>query len=157
MEATHMLNAGEHAPDFTLPSDGGEDVTLSSFRGRPVILYFYPRDDTPGCTTEACGIRDAWSEFEQAGAIVLGVSTDSVKSHQKFRSKYNLPFPLLADTEHQVAEQYGAWGEKKFMGKLFNGVHRVTYLIDENGVIKRAWPKVKPEGHAGEILEALRS
>lgn len=151
-----MLNVGDQAPDFTLPSDSGEDVTLSSFRGRPVILYFYPRDDTPGCTTEACGIRDAWSDFERAGAIVLGVSADSVKSHQKFKAKYNLPFPLLADTDHQVAERYGAWGEKTFMGKTFEGVHRVTYLIDEHGVIKHVWPKVKPEGHAIEILEALR-
>jgi thioredoxin-dependent peroxiredoxin len=152
-----MLNPGDQAPDFTLPADSGDHITLSNLRGRPVILYFYPRDDTPGCATEACGFRDAWSEFERAGAVVLGVSADTVKSHQKFKAKYHLQFPLLADTEHQVAEQYGAWGEKKFMGKTFNGVHRVTYLIDEHGVIARVWPKVKPEGHAGEILEALRS
>lgn len=150
-----MLNVGDQAPDFTLKSDAGEDVTLSSFRGKPVILYWYPRDDTPGCTVEACSFRDAYGEFERAGAVVLGVSTDSVKSHGKFKSKYELPFTLLADTEHQVAEQYGVWGPKKFMGKEFLGVSRVTYLIDEQGVIKQVWPKVKPEGHADEILAAL--
>lgn len=152
-----MLNVGDHAPDFTLKNDAGEDVTLSALRGKPVILYWYPRDDTPGCTKEACSIRDAWGEFERAGATVLGASTDSVNSHAKFKSKYDLPFTLLSDPQHQVAEEYGVWGEKKFMGKAFMGVNRVTYLIDENGVIKHIWPKVNPQGHADEILAALRS
>lgn len=151
-----MLNVGDPAPDFTLPDDQGQPVTLSALRGRPVILYFYPRDDTPGCTTEACSFRDAWQAFQEAGAVVLGVSTDSVQSHQKFKQKYGLPFTLLADTDHHVAEQYGVWGEKTFMGKRYLGVSRVTYLIDEQGRIKQVWPKVKPEGHALEILKALQ-
>lgn len=112
-----MLNVGEQAPDFTLKNDAGEDVSLSSLRGKPVILYWYPRDDTPGCTKEACSFRDAYGEFEQAGAVVLGVSTDDTKSHEKFKTKYSLPFTLLSDTDHQVAEQYGVWGLQKFMGK----------------------------------------
>lgn len=152
-----MLNIGEQAPDFTLHSDAGEEVALSALRGKPVILYWYPRDDTPGCTVEACSFRDAYGEFQRAGAVVLGVSTDSVKSHEKFKTKYNLPFPLLSDPEHQVAEQYGVWGPKKFMGKEFEGISRVTFLIDEQGLIKQVWPKVKPEGHADEILAALQS
>ena len=151
-----MLNVGDPAPDFTLQNDAGEEVTLSSLRGTPVILYWYPRDDTPGCTTEACGIRDAWGEFQRAGAVVFGASPDSVASHATFKAKYDLPFSLLADPEHQVAEQYGVWGEQKFMGNTFMGVSRVTYLIDENGVTKQVWPKVEPEGHADEILAALK-
>ncbi len=152
-----MLNVGDQAPDFTLKNEAGEDVTLSSFRGRPVILYWYPRDDTSGCTTEACSFRDAYGEFERAGAVVLGASTDDAKSHTKFKSKYNLPFTLLSDPDHQVAEQYGVWGKKKFMGREFDGINRVTYLIDEHGVVKQVWPKVKPEGHADEILAVLRN
>ena len=152
-----MVNVGDQAPDFTLHSDTGEQVTLSALRGKPVILYWYPRDDTPGCTVEACSFRDAYGEFQRAGAVVLGVSTDSVKSHEKFKTKFNLPFPLLSDPEHQVAEQYGVWGPKKFMGKEFEGISRVTFLIDEQGVVKQVWPKVKPEGHADEILAALGS
>ncbi len=151
-----MLNVGDPAPDFTLQNDAGEEVTLRSLRGTPVILYWYPRDDTPGCTTEACGIRDAWGEFQRAGAVVFGASADSVESHAKFKAKYELPVSLLADPEHQVAEQYGVWGEQTFMGKTFMGVSRVTYLIDENGVITQVWPKVEPEGHADEILAALK-
>ncbi|HEX6292707.1 MAG TPA: thioredoxin-dependent thiol peroxidase [Herpetosiphonaceae bacterium] len=152
-----MLNVGDPAPDFTLKSDAGEDVTLSSFRGRPVILYWYPKDDTPGCTVEACSFRDAYGEFQRAGAAVLGVSADDTRSHQKFKTKYSLPFTLLSDSDHQVAEQYGVWGLKKFMGREFEGVSRVTYLIDADGTIKQIWPKVKPEGHADEILAALRA
>lgn len=151
-----MLNVGDQAPDFTLKNEAGEDVTLSSFQGKPVILYWYPRDDTPGCTTEACSFRDAYGEFERAGAVVLGASTDDAKSHAKFKSKYNLPFTLLSDPDHQVAEQYGVWGKKKFMGREFDGINRVTYLIDEHGVVKQVWPKVKPEGHADEILAELQ-
>ncbi len=152
-----MLNVGDPAPDFTLQNDAGEEVTLSSLRGTPVILYWYPRDDTPGCTTEACGIRDAWGEFQRAGAAVFGASADSVTSHATFKAKYDLPFSLLADPEHQVAEQYGVWGEQKVMGiPPFMGVSRITYLIDENGMIKQVWPKVEPEGHADEILAALK-
>ena len=152
-----MLNVGDQAPDFTLKNDAGEDVSLSSLRGKPVILYWYPRDDTPGCTVEACSFRDAYAEFQQAGAVVLGVSTDNTRSHQKFKNKFSLPFTLLSDTDHQVAEQYGVWGLKKFMGKEHMGINRITYLIDENGIVKQVWPKVKPEGHADEILQALRS
>lgn len=152
-----MLNVGDQAPDFTLKNDAGEDVTLSSLRGKPVILYWYPRDDTPGCTVEACSFRDAYAEFQQAGAVVLGVSTDDTRSHQKFKTKFSLPFPLLSDPDHQVAEQYGVWGLKKFMGREFEGINRITYLIDENGIVKQVWPKVKPEGHADEILQALQA
>lgn len=152
-----MLKVGEQAPDFTLKNDAGENVTLSSFQGKPVILYWYPRDDSPGCTAEACSFRDVYSEFEHAGAVVLGVSTDDVKSHAKFKAKYGLPFTLLSDPTHQVAGQYGVWGVKKWRGKEYEGIHRVTYLLDEQGIIKQVWPKVKPEGHADEILAALRS
>lgn len=152
-----MLNVGDQAPDFTLKSDAGEDVSLSALRGKPVILYWYPRDDTPGCTVEACSFRDAYAEFQQAGAVVLGVSTDDTRSHEKFKTKFSLPFPLLSDPDHQVAEQYGVWGLKKFMGREFEGINRITYLIDENGVVKQVWPKVKPEGHADEILQALKA
>jgi peroxiredoxin Q/BCP len=152
-----MLNVGDQAPDFTLKSDAGEDVSLSSLRGKPVILYWYPRDDTPGCTIEACSFRDAYGEFQQAGAVVLGVSPDDTQSHEKFKSKYNLPFTLLADPQHQVAEQYGVWGTQKYMGREYMGVSRVTYLIGADGTIKQIWPKVKPEGHADEILTALRA
>lgn len=151
-----MLTVGDPAPDFTLKNDAGEDVTLSSLRGRPVILYWYPKDDTPGCTKEACSIRDAYGEFERAGATVFGVSADSVRSHEKFKRKYSLPFALLSDPDHSVSEQYGVWGKKKFMGREYEGINRITYLIDENGVVKQVWPKVNPEGHADEILAALK-
>jgi len=152
-----MLNVGDQAPAFTLQNEAGEDVTLAAFHGKPVILYWYPRDDTPGCTTEACGFRDAYREFAQAGAVVLGVSTDDVQSHAKFKGKYNLPFTLLSDPDHQVAQQYGVWGSKTFMGREREGIHRVTYLIDEHGLVKQVWPKVKPEGHADEILAVLQN
>jgi peroxiredoxin Q/BCP len=152
-----MLQVGEQAPDFTLQNDAAEDVTLSSFRGKPVILYWYPKDDTPGCTKEACGFRDAYREFQEAGAVVLGISADSVESHRKFKDKYNLPFDLLSDPDHSVAEEYGVWGPKKFMGRESIGISRVTFLIDEHGNVKQVWPNVKPEGHADEILAALRS
>ena len=150
-----MINEGDQAPDFTLQSDAGTDVTLSSLRGRPVVLYFYPRDDTPGCTTQACGIRDAYGEFERAGAVVLGVSPDDESSHVKFREKYELPFTLLADTDHAVAERYGAWGEKKFAGKSYLGVKRSTFVIGEDGTVKKVMHNVKPATHADDVLAAL--
>ena len=150
-----MINEGDQAPDFTLQSDAGIDVTLSSLRGKPVVLYFYPKDDTPGCTAEACGIRDAYGEFQRAGAVVLGVSPDNESSHVKFREKYELPFTLLADTDHSVSEQYGVWGEKKFAGKSYMGVKRSTFVIDADGTIKTVMHDVKPATHADDVLAAL--
>jgi peroxiredoxin Q/BCP len=152
-----MVSEGEVAPDFTLRSDTGEDVALSSLRGRPVVLYFYPRDDTPGCTTQACGIRDEYGEFERAGAVVLGVSPDDERSHVKFKQKYELPFTLLADPDHAVAEEYGVWGEKNYMGRKYLGVSRSTFVIDEAGVVKKVFPKVKPATHAKDVLAVLRN
>jgi peroxiredoxin Q/BCP len=150
-----VIREGDKAPDFTLRSDADEDVTLSSLRGRPVVLYFYPKDDTPGCTTQACGIRDAYGEFERAGAVVLGVSPDDEASHVKFRSKYELPFTLLADTDHAVAEQYGAWGEKTYAGKTYLGVKRSTFVIGDDGTVKKVMHDVKPATHADDVLAAL--
>lgn len=152
-----MVREGDVAPDFTLRSDTGDEVALSTLRGRPVVLYFYPRDDTPGCTTQACGIRDVYGEFERAGAVVFGVSPDDERSHAKFRQKYGLPFTLLADPDHTVAEKYGVWGEKTYMGRKYLGVSRSTFLIDEAGVIKKVFPKVKPATHAEDLLAALRT
>jgi thioredoxin-dependent peroxiredoxin len=152
-----MVEEGKPAPDFALKSDSGETVKLSELRGKPVVLYFYPKDDTPGCTTQACGIRDAYGEFEREGAVVLGVSGDDEKSHTKFRSKYELPFTLLADTDHAVAEQYGVWGEKKFAGKTYMGISRWTFVIDEDGNVKKVLPDVKPANHADDVLAVLRS
>jgi thioredoxin-dependent peroxiredoxin len=148
---------GDPAPDFTLNSDSGEQVRLSGLRGKPVVLYFYPKDDTPGCTKQACGIRDAWGEFERAGAIVLGVSPDNVRAHVKFKEKYSLPFALLADTEHATAEDYGVWGEKSFAGKTYMGVERSTFVIDADGKIAKELRKVKPDTHADDVLAALAS
>ena len=150
-----MIEEGKAAPDFELTSDTGETVRLSTLRGRPVVLYFYPKDDTPGCTTQACGIRDSFAEFEQAGAVVLGVSPDSEGSHVKFRKKYGLPFPLLADTDHTVAEQYGVWGEKSYLGKTYLGVSRSTFVIDADGNVKKIFHNVKPASHADDVLAAL--
>jgi peroxiredoxin Q/BCP len=150
-----MVEEGKPAPDFELPSDSGETVKLSELRGKPVVLYFYPKDDTPGCTTQACGIRDAYGEFERAGAVVLGISPDDEGSHVKFRDKYDLPFTLLADTDHSVAEQYGVWGEKKYMGRTYMGVNRWTFVIDEDGNVKKVLPNVKPATHADDVLAVL--
>jgi len=144
------------APDFTLRSDSGESVTLSGLRGRPVVLYFYPRDDTPGCTVEACEFRDAWGDVEKAGAVVLGVSPDDVPSHGRFRTKFQLPFPLLADPDHRVAELYGVWGEKSMYGRTFFGILRTTFVIDPGGRVRQVFERVKPKGHAARVLEALR-
>jgi peroxiredoxin Q/BCP len=152
-----VVEEGKPAPDFELKSDSGETVKLSDLRGKQVVLYFYPKDDTPGCTTQACGIRDAYGEFEQAGAVVLGVSPDAESSHVKFKQKYELPFTLLADSGHEVAERYGVWGEKKFMGKTYMGVARSTFVIGEDGNVKRVMHKVKPASHADDVLAALRS
>ena len=150
-----MVREGDPAPDFTLTDDRGEAVTLSSLRGKPIILYFYPKDDTPGCTTQACGIRDAYGEFERAGAVVLGISPDDESSHVKFRDKYELPFALLADTDHSVSEQYGVWGEKNFGGKTFMGVSRSTFVIGADGNVTSVMHDVKPATHADDVLAAL--
>ncbi len=152
-----MIEEGKPAPDFELPTESGETIKLSELRGKPVVLYFYPKDDTPGCTTQACGIRDAYGEFEKAGAVVLGVSPDNEKSHVKFKDKYELPFTLLADTDHSVAEEYGVWAEKSFAGKKYMGVNRSTFVIDADGNVKRVMHDVKPANHADDVLEALGS
>lgn len=151
-----MLKPGDAAPAFSLPSDSGETIALKQFRGVPVVLYFYPKDDTSGCTTEACEFRDNWHTVQQVGAVVLGVSPDSAASHQKFRTKYQLPFRLLADTDHAVAEAYGAWGEKSMYGRKYWGILRSTFIIDGAGRIAHVFPKVKPKGHAAEVLAVLR-
>jgi peroxiredoxin Q/BCP len=135
----------------------GTPRRLSDYRGKPVVLYFYPKDDTPGCTKEACSFRDDYSVYEEAGVVILGVSPDSPKSHAKFKEKYNLPFTLLADEEHRVCELYGAWGRKKFMGREYDGVLRTTFLIGPDGTILRVFPDVKPEGHSKEVLAALEA
>ena len=152
-----MIEEGKPAPEFELSSDSGETVKLSDLRGKQVVLYFYPKDDTPGCTTQACGIRDVYGEFEQTGAVVLGVSPDDERSHVKFKEKYDLPFTLLADEDHRVSEEYGVWGEKSYMGKKYMGVERSMFVIDEDGNVKRVMRKVKPDTHADDVLETLRS
>ena len=150
-----MLKEGELAPDFSLPADGGGEVSLSNYRGKKVVLYFYPKDNTSGCTKEACAFRDDHSAINAAGAVVLGVSPDSVKSHDGFKLKHDLPFALLSDPEHTVAEQYGVWGEKSMYGRKYMGIIRSTYIIDEEGKISKVFPKVKVNGHVQEVLEAL--
>jgi peroxiredoxin Q/BCP len=152
-----MIEEGQPAPTFTLPSDSGEDVSLESFRGKPVVLYFYPRDDTPGCTAQACGIRDVWGELERKGAVVLGVSPDSPRRHAKFREKYGLPFTLLSDEDHSVAEAYGVWVHKPARGymKARMGIERSTFVIDENGTVVKDMRKVKPDTHVTDVLAAL--
>jgi len=149
------LKEGDRAPEFSAPTSGGGKVSLSDFKGKSVILYFYPRDNTPGCTKEACGFRDHFAQFRNKGAVVLGVSVDSVKSHDRFVEKFALPFTLLADTDKQIVGAYGVWGEKSFMGRTYRGTHRVTFLIGPDGTIQKIWPRVKPEEHAAEVLAAL--
>ena len=149
------LKAGDVAPDFSVASNGGGKVSLADFKGKPVILYFYPKDDTPGCTKEACAFRDGFAEFEKRGAVVLGVSTDPVKSHDKFVEKFKLPFTLLADVDKRIVTAYGVWGEKSFLGRKYLGTHRVTFLIGSDGRIIKIWPQVKPDEHAAEVLAAL--
>jgi len=150
-----MVEAGSPAPDFELQSDTGETVRLSTLRGKPVVLYFYPKDHTSGCTTQACAIRDAWSEFERAGAVVLGVSPDSVASHESFRADYELPFTLLADPDHKVAELYGVWTEKSRYGRTYMGIQRSTFVIDAEGNVIKTMHDVKPATHADDVLEIL--
>jgi peroxiredoxin Q/BCP len=152
-----MISEGSKAPAFSLKDQAGNAVKLGDFAGKQVVLYFYPKDNTPGCTTEACDFRDQHSKLQKAGAIVLGVSPDSDKSHQKFIDKFSLPFPLLVDTDHSVAEKYGAWGEKSLYGRKFMGIIRSTFLIGADGKVKKVWPKVKVAGHVDEVLEAVKS
>jgi len=149
------LKEGDPAPEFTVSTNGGGRVSLSDFKGKNVVLYFYPKDDTPGCTKEACAFRDHFAQFRDKGAVVLGVSIDPVKAHDKFVQKYNLPFTLLADEDRRIVEAYGVWGQKSFMGRKYLGTFRVTFLIGPDGVIKKIWPSVKPEEHAEEVLAAL--
>ncbi len=150
-----MIEVGTEAPDFTLPDHDGEPVRLSDLRGRPVVLYFYPKADTPGCTTQACGIRDHRADYEAAGVTVLGVSPDSVAAIKRFHDKQDLNFRLLADEEHAVAEQYGTWGEKSMYGRTYMGVSRSTFLIDEQGVVRHVIPKASPKTHDDVVLKAL--
>ncbi len=154
---SEWVEEGETAPDFTLSSDDGGTVTLAGLRGKPVVLYFYPKDDTPGCTKEACAFRDRTAELEAAGAVVLGVSPDDVASHGEFRDKYSLNFPLLADTDHAVAERYGAWREKNMYGKVSMGIQRSTFVIDREGIVRKTWKKVNVDGHDEQVLTALKS
>jgi thioredoxin-dependent peroxiredoxin len=152
-----VVDEGAPAPDFALQSDSGETVKLSDLRGKQVVLYFYPKDDTPGCTTQACGIRDVYGEFEREGAVVLGVSPDGEQSHVKFKKKFELPFTLLADPDHAVAEEYGVWREKKYMGRAYLGIDRSTFVIGEDGTVKKVLRKVKPATHADDVLAVLRA
>jgi peroxiredoxin Q/BCP len=149
------LKEGDPAPAFTAATSGGGQISLADYKGKNVILYFYPRDDTPGCTKEACAFRDGFADFRKKDAVVLGVSPDSVKSHDKFAEKFKLPFTLVADEDKKISESYGVWGEKSFMGRKYMGVNRVTFLIGPDGRIRKIWPAVKPEEHAAEVLAAL--
>lgn len=149
------LKVGDEAPDFAVPSTDGSVIRLSDLIGKHVILYFYPKDDTPGCTKEACGFRDAYAAFRKKGAVVLGASTDPVKAHVKFTGKFELPFPLLADEDKSLVQAYGVWGEKVFMGRKYQGTHRVTFHIGPDGRIAHIWDEVKPEAHPAEVLAAL--
>ena len=150
-----MIEVGQPAPEFNLSDQHGQPVSLSQFRGRPVVLYFYPKDDTPGCTTEACAFRDARASYESAGAKVIGVSPDDVKSHKKFADKYELPFTLAADPEKTVCQSYGVWQEKNMYGKKSMGVVRSTFVIDAAGIVRRVFAKVKVDGHSDEVLKAI--
>ena len=150
-----MVEEGKPAPDFELTSDEGQTVRLSELRGRPVVVYFYPRDDTPGCTAQACGIRDNYEAFGERGAVVLGISHDDESSHVKFKQKYGLPFTLLADPDHRVADDYGVWGERSMYGKTYHGIERSTFVIDAEGNVAKIMRRVKPDTHAQQVLEAL--
>jgi peroxiredoxin Q/BCP len=148
---------GDKAPDFTMPTDGGGSVTLSKLKGRKVVLYFYPKDDTSGCTAEACGFRDSFPNFRKIDAAVIGISRDSVAAHDKFKKKYELPFTLAADTDGKVTERYGVWVEKSMYGRKYMGIERATFLIDEKGVVRKEWHKVKVPGHVEEVLAAVKA
>jgi thioredoxin-dependent peroxiredoxin len=150
-----VVEKGNPAPTFTLPNQDGEDVSLESLRGTPVVLYFYPKDDTPGCTAQACGIRDAWGELERRGAVVLGVSADSPAKHTKFRQKYELPFTLLSDEDHAVCEAYGTWVEKSMAGRKYMGIERSTFVIGADGTVTDVMRRVKPDAHADDVLAVL--
>jgi thioredoxin-dependent peroxiredoxin len=154
-EIALKLKEGDVAPVFTAFTNGGGKISLADFKGRTVVLYFYPKDDTPGCTKEACAFRDHFAAFWRKGVVVLGVSVDTVKSHDKFAGKFKLPFTLLADEDRKIVNAYGVWGEKSFMGRKYMGTHRITFLIGPDGRIKRIWPEVKPEEHVKEVLAAM--
>jgi peroxiredoxin Q/BCP len=154
-KAAKPLAEGTLAPDFTAPTNGGGTVTLSDFKGKNVVLFFYPKDNTPGCTKEACSFRDSFAALKKKGVVVLGVSVDSAKSHDKFVAKFDLPFTLVSDEDHKIVEAYGVWGEKLFMGRRFMGTNRMTFLIGPDGKIRKVWPKVKPEEHVAEVLAAV--
>jgi peroxiredoxin Q/BCP len=156
-DTTEPVNEGDLAPDFTLPTTGGRDVTLSSLRGRPVVLYFYPADDTPGCTAQACGLRDMHAQITDSNAVVLGVSPDDVESHQRFATKFGLPFTLLSDVDHQVSTEYGVWKERNAYGKTFWGIERSTFIIAPDGTVRHAWRRVKVDTHTERVLDALRA
>jgi peroxiredoxin Q/BCP len=149
------LQVGQPVPEFTLEASGGQEISLSDYRGKKVVLYFYPKDSTPGCTQEACDFRDSAAAYEQKGAVVLGISPDPVKSHDKFAQKYELSFPLLSDPDHAVAEAFGVWQLKKMYGKEYEGIVRSTFLIDEEGILIKAWSKVKVKGHTEDVFAAL--
>jgi thioredoxin-dependent peroxiredoxin len=151
------INVGDKAPDFTMPTDGSGSVTLSGLKGKPVVLYFYPKDDTSGCTAEACGFRDALPDYTASGAVVIGVSKDSVASHDKFKSKHSLPFTLASDGTGEVCEKYGVWVEKSMYGRKYMGIERGTFLIDKDGVVRGVWHKVKVGGHVAEVLKAAKA
>ncbi|EKV26139.1 Thiol peroxidase, Bcp-type [Caenispirillum salinarum AK4] len=151
------LSVGDAAPDFTLPTDGGGSVSLSALKGKPVVLYFYPKDATPGCTTEACDFRDLEPDFSGVDAVIIGVSKDSVKKHDSFKAKQGLTFPLASDADSDVCERYGVWKEKSMYGKTFWGIERTTFLIAPDGTIAQVWPKVKVKGHAAEVLDATKA
>jgi thioredoxin-dependent peroxiredoxin len=153
--ADQPLNVGDPAPDFALQDTNGDTVSLASLAGKPFVLFFYPRDNTPGCTTEACSFRDDYSRFVEVGIAVLGASTDNIRSHQKFTEKFSLPFPLLADVEGNLAKAFGIWGEKKFMGRTSMGVKRSTFVVDGEAKISHVFTKVKPDTHVAEVLKAL--
>ncbi|MEQ9408883.1 MAG: thioredoxin-dependent thiol peroxidase, partial [Fuerstiella sp.] len=154
---TDWIEAGQKAPAFTLKATDGSKVKLSDLKGKPVVLYFYPKDDTPGCTKEACAFRDRQSELQELDVVVLGVSPDDVASHEKFTQKFDLNFPLLADTDHKVAEKYGAWREKNMYGKKSMGIKRSTFLIDANGIVARVWKAVRVDGHDGQVIDAVKN
>ena len=151
-----MLKEGDQAPNFTLKNEQDQDITLGDFKGKKTVLYFYPKDNTPGCTKEACSFRDVYDDILEAKAVVIGISTDNANSHQKFKDKHNLPFYLLSDLDHSVIESYGAWQKKSMFGKTYMGIARTTFIIDEKGIIIKTFPKVKPDEHGEEVLKILK-